>query len=103
MTNTDELLELLLKVEGSARPNNPLAVGTNWHRNPEGPKAAQVIRDLTAERDALREALRTISMMHDGNPSDAMADMPIADYRAVILTEAKKVARQALGDTDGTS
>ena len=57
--------------------------------------------DLLAESEnaRLREALEIISNMHDGNPSDAMGNMPVADYRAVILAEARHVARAALKET----
>lgn len=65
MTNHNELLERLEAVESSGSPNNEgdkswhdtANCTTNWHRNPDGPEAAQAIRRLTDEIDALREAL----------------------------------------------
>ncbi len=58
------------------------------------------VAELQAEVERLREALKTISMMHDGNPSDIMADMPIADYRAVVIGEMKKEARATLAQKE---
>ena len=60
---------------------------------------SEAITTLQADNARLREALEIISNMHDGNPSDAMGNMPIADYRAVILAEARHVARAALKET----
>jgi len=50
----DDIAERLRKVEGAARPNDPLAVGTNWYRNPDGPEAAAEIEALRAENERLR-------------------------------------------------
>jgi hypothetical protein len=49
------LLERLEAVEGGPFP--PGAIGTCWHRNPDGPEAATRIRQLEAENGALREIL----------------------------------------------
>ena len=53
----DELIARLRKVESSRGPYRGQAgVTTNWHKNPDGPEAADTIKALRAERDALREA-----------------------------------------------
>ena len=40
-------------------------------------------------------ALEGLSYIHDGNPSDAMADMPPLDYARHMLFEARQMAKAA--------
>lgn len=47
---------------------------------------------------ALTEALETLSHIHDGNPSDAMAGMSDLDYARHMLFEVRKFARETLSD-----
>ena len=65
--------------------------------NPEGYiTATDKIHELVAENNRLREALDNITMMHDGNMSDAMAGMPEIDYARFVMSNMRKEARTAL-------
>lgn len=64
-------------------------------------QAAEITR-LRAEVDRKDGALQTaldaldaLAFIHDGNPSDAMADMPAIDYARHMLWEARKLAKAA--------
>jgi len=59
MTTTDiaGLCERLRAVESSRKFGVTTAVTTNWHRNPEGPEAADTIERQAAEIERLRGAL----------------------------------------------
>lgn len=59
-------------------------------------KLDEIIDAQAAEIERLRDALLTISYIHDGNPSDAMCDVPEVDYARHMLGEARAVAREAL-------
>lgn len=53
--------------------------------------------EVVALREALEEAARRfegLSHIHDGNPSDAMADMPPLDYARHMLWEARRECRE---------
>lgn len=60
--------------------------------------AARGIEALEREVSRLRDALGTLSHIHDGNPSDAMADMPPLDYARHMLGEVRRFAREALAE-----
>lgn len=52
-------------------------------------------------REALADALNgldALSHIHDGNPSDAMADMPAVEYARHMLYEARQIAREAASE-----
>ena len=53
--------------------------------------------EVVALREALEEAARRfegLSHIHDGNPSDAMADTPPLDYARHMLWEARRECRE---------
>lgn len=53
---------------------------------------------LEEAEGALEEAAGTLeglSYIHDGNPSDAMADMPAVEYARHMLYEARQLAKAA--------
>ena len=52
--------------------------------------------DMVAENIKFRDALETLSNIHDGNPSAPRADMPPLDYARHMLWEARCIARSAL-------
>lgn len=54
------------------------------------------ITSLRSELARKEEALQALSLIHDRNPSDAMADMAPVDYARHILFEARQIARAAL-------
>jgi hypothetical protein len=58
---------------------------------------------LIAAAPEMYEALECIAQIHDGNPSDAMADMPPLDYARHMLGVARREARAALAKAEGTS
>jgi len=60
-------------------------------------------RQLVEQRAELLEALAAISQMRDGNPSDAMADMPPLDYARHIMAEMRREARTAIAKARGGS
>ena len=82
----------VIKGDDFGSPMDEAEAVAAWNHRP----AEQALRD---ENKALREALQNIAAMHDGNPSDAMADLPIGEYRAVILAEMQKCAREALAQS----
>ena len=53
--NKTELLKRLREVVST--PPDGAGMSVNWYRNPEGPKAADLIEALTAENERLRAAL----------------------------------------------
>lgn len=59
-------------------------------------EAAAEITSLRSELARKEEALRTLSLIHDRNPSDAMADMAPVDYARHMLFEARQIALEAL-------
>jgi len=62
MTDIAGLCERLRAVESSRKFGVTTAVTTNWHRNPEGPKAADTLERQAAEIERLRGALRNIQI-----------------------------------------
>ena len=60
------------------------------------PDLHRIATEQAVEIERLREALETLSNIHDGNPSDAMADTPPLDYARHMLWEARCIARKAL-------
>jgi hypothetical protein len=56
------------------------------------PAIAQAIERIKT----MENVMETLSHIHDGNPSDAMADMPPLDYARHMLWEARRLAREAL-------
>lgn len=65
------------------------------------PAEAQAVAEVERLREAFRiatDALDGLSYIHDGNPSDVMADMPPADYARHMLFEARQIARGAATD-----
>ena len=50
--------------------------------------------------EKLEAALEALSHIHDGNPSDAYADVPELDYARHMLWEARQIARKALEGKD---
>ena len=57
---------------------------------------ANVHSAILADNAKLRDALTSLSNIHDGNPSDARADTPPLDYARHMLWEARCLARAAL-------
>lgn len=56
--------------------------------------------ELKAENERLREALRVIQLMHDGNPPMALADIPEIDYARRTISNIHAHARAALAQTE---
>jgi len=97
MTDIAGLCERLRAVESSRGPSNWSGireVTTNWHRNPDGTKAADALERLAAEIERLREALRNIKALPDlsKNPADDFdrgaraARLDAADIAQAALT-----------------
>jgi hypothetical protein len=59
-------------------------------------ETADILEAIAAENAKLREALEALAHIHDGNPSDAMADTPPLEYARYMLWEVRKLARAAL-------
>ena len=60
----------------------------------------QVCLDAADRIEKLENALEALSQIHDGNPSDAYADVPELDYARHMLWEARQIARKALEGKD---
>ena len=54
MTNHDDLIARLLKVESSTQ-NMSNSFTTNWYRNPDGPEAVRAIESLQSQLAEARE------------------------------------------------
>jgi hypothetical protein len=52
------------------------------------------------EIERLREALRSLSYIHDGNPSDEWAMVPELAYARHMLFEVRQIARATLKEKD---
>ena len=63
---TEDLIERLEAVESSSYSTDNT---TCWHRNPDGPEAAQAIRALQQEVERLREAVTEL-LYEDSDKSD---------------------------------
>lgn len=86
-----------------------LAASTKWHAEQAadgiGTEATKLRDTITSLRSKLEEAegaleeaagtLEGLSYIHDGNPSDAMADMPAVEYARHMLYEARQLAKAA--------
>jgi hypothetical protein len=59
------------------------------------------IEELEAKLAKAENALFTLSRIHDGNPSDARADMLPLDYARHMLWEARSIARATLAELKG--
>lgn len=83
----DILLANLRKVEsGQDDGFDPAAACTMWHRNPEGPQAADLIEALRAERD------EAVAIMREwGN---AKNPINLAKAQAMIDTFLQSIARE---------
>ena len=58
------------------------------------------IKELIAEIERLREALRSLSYIHDNNPSDEWAMVPELAYARHMLFEVRQIARAALKEKE---
>ena len=68
-------------------------------------EAEAYAEELEARLAKAENGLFTLSHIHDGNPSDARADILPLDYARHMLWEARSIARTTLaelkGETDG--
>lgn len=95
-----ELLAKLRQVDSFNKHGHPGAICTNWHRNPEGPEAANIIEALLSEIAALRGDLTETRVAADLLVSSLRADLRQAErqrdeavellrrYRSDLPTEA---------------
>ena len=67
----------------------------------KGDAAADRIEELEAKLAKAENALFTLSYIHDGNPSDARADILPLDYARHMLWEARSIARTTLAALKG--
>jgi len=59
------------------------------------------IEELEAKLAKAENGLFTLSHIHDGNPSDARADILPLDYARHMLWEARSIARTTLAELKG--
>ena len=57
--------------------------------------------ELEAKLEKAENGLFTLSHIHDGNPSDARADILPLDYARHMLWEARSIARTTLAELKG--
>lgn len=62
---------------------------------------ADRIEELEAKLAKAENGLFTLSHIHDGNPSDARADILPLDYARHMLWEARSIARATLAELKG--
>ena len=62
---------------------------------------ADRIEELEAKLAKAENGLFTLSHIHDGNPSDARADILPLDYARHMLWEARSIARTTLAELTG--
>lgn len=93
--------EALAKLGATAR----LALSLEVEADERIAAAESELTTLRARVERLEEALKHaldelngLSYIHDGNPSDAMSDMPPLDYARHMLFEARQVARAAAAE-----
>lgn len=60
-------------------------------------KEAAFAKTASADSSRMRDALESLSNIHDRNPSDEMCGMTDAGYARHMLGEARAIARSALG------
>ena len=66
------------------------------YRTPPVPPTKGPEDDLIAALEVATNALEGLSYIHDGNPSDAMADTPPLEYARHMLYEARQIAKEAV-------
>ena len=64
-------------------------------------EAVSKVKELEAKLAKAENALFTLSHIHDGNPSDARADILPLDYARHMLWEARNIARTTLAELKG--
>lgn len=64
-------------------------------------KVTRIHDEAEAKLAKAENALFTLSHIHDGNPSDAMADILPLDYARNMLWEARNIARNTLAELKG--
>jgi hypothetical protein len=101
------LVERLRAVE-SSKPEFYNGNTTCWHRNPDGPEAADTLESLAAEIERLREALepfaRAAELFDYGPPTDGYDPLiygPAAGTKFHIFASHLHTARKALGGSEG--
>jgi hypothetical protein len=116
MTDIAGLCERLRAVESSRKFGVTTAVTTNWHRNPDGPEAADAIERLSSENATLTDEIDKIAdqaFAADDRATKAAAEIErlrglldrIADLTAVTFgsdghPEVNEIVRAALTGED---
>jgi len=73
MTDPEKLDELEARLRAVESSSTRSEVSTNWHRNPDGPEAADAIHTLRERNAALVEGLRPFAELADEAEDSASA------------------------------